>query len=79
MSNRPEYPIATALERCGYAVLAAATGLGLLIAVVAAFQSQVADVLASPAVVAAIACAPQANASPACLTAIASAERVMSR
>jgi len=75
MSNRPEYPFATALERFGYAVLAAATGLGLLTAVAAAFQSHVPDVLASPPVVAAIACAPQAGATPPCIT----PDRVASR
>lgn len=75
MSNRPDYPFATPFERFGYAVLAAATGIGLLTAVAAAFQSQVPDVLASPPVVAAIACAPQAGATPACIT----PERVASR
>jgi hypothetical protein len=75
MPNRPEHPFATALERFGYAVLAASTGVGLLTAVAAAFQSHVPDVLASPPVVAAIACAPQPSATPACVT----PERLASR
>jgi len=57
MSHRPEYPVATLLERAAYAILAAATGVGLLVAVVAGFQSQLPEPLAavvpaSPAVVA---------------------------
>jgi hypothetical protein len=75
MSNRPEVPVATGLERFAYGLLAAATGIGLLAAVAAAFQSQFPDVLASPPVVAAIACAPQPSATPACVT----PERLASR
>ena len=44
MSNRPEYPVASLFERTAYAVLATATGVGLLFAVVAAFQSQIPEV-----------------------------------
>jgi hypothetical protein len=68
MPNRPEYPFATALERLGYALLAAATGVGLLTAVAAAFQSQVPGALANAPVIAAVACAPQAGATPACIS-----------
>jgi len=46
MSNRPEYRVASVVERTAYAVLAAATGVGLLIAVVAAFQSQLPEPVA---------------------------------
>ena len=51
MTHRPEYPVATVVERAGYALLAAATGVGLLAAVVAAVQSQLPDSIAArPAV-----------------------------
>ena len=52
MSHRPEYPAASPIERAAYAVLAAATGIGLLIAVVLAFQSQLPEPTATPTVVA---------------------------
>jgi hypothetical protein len=55
MFVRPEYPIASIFERAAYAVLACATGVGLLVAVVAALQSQIPEpvaAIATPAVVA---------------------------
>jgi hypothetical protein len=55
MPNPPIYPTAAVLERAAYAVCAAATGVGLLVAVVAAFQSQLPEPLAAHVAVATVA------------------------
>ena len=52
MSTRPQYPTATILERTAHVVLAAVAGIGVLVAVVAAFHSQVPDALPGSTVVA---------------------------
>jgi len=66
MPNRPVYPIATVFERIAYAVLAVATGLGLLVAIVTAFQTQLPESLAGRVVVSRVTCEREAAPSDAC-------------
>jgi hypothetical protein len=79
MSNRPEYPSASLFERAAYAVVAGATGIGLLVAVVAAFQSQLPEPLAGQAVVARAACERPAPDTAACMARVAESAVIASR
>jgi hypothetical protein len=66
MPNRPEYPTAPLLERAASGLLATVTGVGLLVAVVAVFQTPLPEPLAGSWLVLRPVCAQASTASAAC-------------
>ena len=69
MPNRPEYPNATLVERAAYGLLATVTGVGLLVAVVAAFEAPLPEALAGASVAARPVCTQASAAAVGCGTA----------
>ena len=68
MPNRPEYPSVPLPARAAYGLFATVTGVGLLAAVVAAFQAPLPEALAGVAVAEGPACAQPSAAAVACRT-----------